>query len=135
MSIVQPFCVESASVGSAYFGPGTGPINMDNVFCSGSESQLTDCSYSDTHNCAHSEDASVICLEVPGKYRVQYDECAMHSLSQLQRRRGETSRRREHHRRKSRNMYRRRMGHSVRRPLGQRRSTSCLQTTGILFSG
>ena len=40
---------------------------MDNVFCSGSESQLTDCSYSDTHNCAHSEDASVICLEVPGE--------------------------------------------------------------------
>ena len=53
----------ASALGSAYFGPGTGVINMDNVFCSGSEEQLTDCSFSETHNCAHSEDASVICVD------------------------------------------------------------------------
>uniref|UniRef100_A0A1X7U1B7 Deleted in malignant brain tumors 1 protein n=1 Tax=Amphimedon queenslandica TaxID=400682 RepID=A0A1X7U1B7_AMPQE len=52
----------AAAIGNAYFGLGTGPINMDNVFCSGTESQLTDCSYSAIHNCGHSEDASVICV-------------------------------------------------------------------------
>ena len=41
---------------------------MDNVFCSGTESQLTDCSYSATHNCVHGEDASVVCIQTPGEY-------------------------------------------------------------------
>ena len=58
----------AAAIGNAYFGLGTGPINMDNVFCSGTESQLTDCSYSPTHNCAHSEDASVICVPRTGEF-------------------------------------------------------------------
>ena len=41
---------------------------MDNVFCSGTENALTDCSYSATHNCVHREDASVVCIQRPGKY-------------------------------------------------------------------
>ena len=57
----------ATALGSAYFGPGTGAINMDNVFCSGSEEQLTDCTFSETHNCAHSEDASVICVDTQCK--------------------------------------------------------------------
>ena len=36
---------------------------MDNVFCDGSENLLTDCSYSGSHDCDHSEDASVICVD------------------------------------------------------------------------
>ncbi|XP_078069940.1 neurotrypsin isoform X5 [Mustelus asterias] len=47
----------------AYFGDGVGPIHMDNVKCTGTEQTLSDCIKQDigTHNCRHSEDASVIC--------------------------------------------------------------------------
>ncbi|CAM9276058.1 unnamed protein product [Lampetra planeri] len=52
-----------AAHGGAYFGKGTGPIWLDEVECSGTESSLKDCAHDEygTHNCAHSEDASVIC--------------------------------------------------------------------------
>ena len=46
---------------------------MDNVFCSGTESQLTDCTYSATHNCVHGEDASVVCIQTPGEYIYVFD--------------------------------------------------------------
>lgn len=46
---------------SAYFGPGTGYIYMDNVACTGSESQLRLCTHITSHDCGHSEDASVRC--------------------------------------------------------------------------
>lgn len=49
--------------GNAYFGAGTGRINMDNVRCTGIESSLTSCPFVADHNCVHSEDASVICGE------------------------------------------------------------------------
>ena len=58
--------VEVVSIGSAYFGPGTGPINMDDVICTGAESMLTSCSYNPIHNCGHHEDASVICAVTIG---------------------------------------------------------------------
>ena len=38
---------------------------MDNVACSGSESQLQTCSYSGSHNCGSSEGAGVVCSPVP----------------------------------------------------------------------
>ncbi|XP_052773119.1 neurotrypsin-like [Mya arenaria] len=50
--------------GSAYFGPGSSSILLDDISCSGSESSVLSCSHSPigTHNCGHGEDAGVICL-------------------------------------------------------------------------
>ncbi|ERE75834.1 scavenger receptor cysteine-rich domain-containing group B protein [Cricetulus griseus] len=52
-----------AAPGEAHFGPGRGPILLDNVKCRGDESTLLLCSHIrwDVHNCDHSEDASVLC--------------------------------------------------------------------------
>ena len=46
----------------AFFGQGTGSIQIDNVMCSGSENRLQNCTLLRTHNCAHSEDAGVECM-------------------------------------------------------------------------
>ena len=49
---------------SATFGRGTGPILLDDVHCSGIESQLENCISSNRvnyHDCSHSEDAGVTC--------------------------------------------------------------------------
>ncbi|XP_074607758.1 galectin-3-binding protein A-like [Acropora palmata] len=48
----------------ALFGQGTGPIWMDDVACSGSESHIYDCRQHGwgSHDCTHSKDSSVRCL-------------------------------------------------------------------------
>lgn len=45
------------------YNPGTGPIYLDEVRCTGSESALINCSFNTlgVHNCDHSEDAGVSC--------------------------------------------------------------------------
>ena len=47
----------------AAFGQGTGPILLDNLACTGNEARLFDCPNNGIgiHNCAHSEDAGVVC--------------------------------------------------------------------------
>lgn len=51
------------AVGQAFFGQSTGPIHIDDVACTGTETELTSCVYNPDNNCAHSEDAGVICGE------------------------------------------------------------------------
>ncbi|CAL8269263.1 deleted in malignant brain tumors 1 protein-like isoform X2 [Gadus morhua] len=47
----------------AFFGPGQGPIGLDDIHCIGHESNLTQCGHSGlgSHNCDHHEDAGVVC--------------------------------------------------------------------------
>ena len=49
---------------NAFFGPGSGPIFLDKLSCVGNETQLLQCSNAielGQHNCAHTEDAGIIC--------------------------------------------------------------------------
>ena len=48
---------------SARFGQGEGPIWLDNVMCTGNESELSECGHQGigSHNCGHREDAGVVC--------------------------------------------------------------------------
>ena len=59
------------------YGPGTGPIYMDDVKCEGNEGHILACPQlplGSAHNCDHSEDATVVC---PGK-----TECRLSAVMQ-----------------------------------------------------
>ena len=45
----------------AYFSQGTGPIQLDNVACTGNEPTILQCNHLTVDNCGHSEDAGVRC--------------------------------------------------------------------------
>ena len=63
-SAAKWFCeTDAVAFSSAHFGAGTGTIYLDNVGCTGSETNLTDCSRSSTVSCTygHMEDAGVRC--------------------------------------------------------------------------
>ncbi len=51
------------ALGDAHFGPGTGPVWMSYVMCTGSESTLKNCGSSERseNSCDQSEDAGVVC--------------------------------------------------------------------------
>lgn len=51
------------AVRPADFGSGTGPIYLDDLACTGSETRLEDCTHNGVgiHNCYHFEDAGVVC--------------------------------------------------------------------------
>ncbi|XP_022081551.1 deleted in malignant brain tumors 1 protein-like isoform X2 [Acanthaster planci] len=56
-----PSAIEATS--RASFGEGVGSIHLDNVECTGSESNLLSCQHNEIgeNNCDHSEDAGVVC--------------------------------------------------------------------------
>ena len=56
---------------SAYFGEGNGLILLDNVNCNGGESSIFHCrhKYFGEHDCAHNEDAGVVCYGESSKGR------------------------------------------------------------------
>ena len=53
------------------YGSGSGPITLDNVVCTGGESNLLSCQHNPVfdHNCQHNEDVAVICN---GEFIVRY---------------------------------------------------------------
>ena len=58
------YTVGALAVGGAFFEQGEGPIFLDEVECFGNETGILRCISVDilgTHNCAHTEDAGVIC--------------------------------------------------------------------------
>ena len=57
---------------NAHFGQGSGPINLDEVSCTGIEVSLLECNHSGigNHNCDHTEDASVRC-QPNGKLKLE----------------------------------------------------------------
>ena len=58
-----PLSIGAVAFSNAYFGAGMGTIHLDNVGCTGSETNLTDCPRSSTVSCmsGHTEDAGVRC--------------------------------------------------------------------------
>jgi len=51
------------------YGPGTGPIWLDDVNCTGSETNINNCRHAGwgLHNCRHREDVSIRCWNTTGK--------------------------------------------------------------------
>ena len=58
------FCPLTGAIGlrNAHYGQGTGPIYITEVLCTGNESSLLECAFTNsTESCNHGMDASVIC--------------------------------------------------------------------------
>ncbi|CAM4456264.1 unnamed protein product [Caretta caretta] len=62
----------------AHYGEGSGQIWLDDVNCSGNESDLSDCPSRGwgQHNCRHKEDAGVLCSEFMDLRLVSDSDCA-----------------------------------------------------------
>ena len=58
------FLLGAQSLKGAYFGQGSGPILLDDVYCDGDEKSLLFCKTKNPigqHDCQHNEDAGVRC--------------------------------------------------------------------------
>ena len=66
MQQITVFVSGAIALASTTFAQGGGPIFLDNVVCTGNETNLAECQHLGigNHNCFHSDDAGVIC---PGK--------------------------------------------------------------------
>ena len=78
--VPKTYTVGAVGYTNAHFGQGTGPILLDNLGCSGSESRLVDCSYdSHTADCSHSEDAGIRCrpckCPMYSQYFLRFQKC------------------------------------------------------------
>lgn len=62
--MVSAISLGALAISRGYFGVGFGRIHLDNLGCDGSEDALINCTHDGelNHNCAHSEDASAICI-------------------------------------------------------------------------
>ncbi|XP_041470836.1 scavenger receptor cysteine-rich domain-containing group B protein-like [Lytechinus variegatus] len=69
----------SEATGYAAYRPGSGPIFLDNVDCTGQEMDLDDCSHNgfEVHDCQHSEDAGVECIPKDLQVRLLGGESAL----------------------------------------------------------
>uniref|UniRef100_A0A8D0HLT9 Deleted in malignant brain tumors 1 protein n=1 Tax=Sphenodon punctatus TaxID=8508 RepID=A0A8D0HLT9_SPHPU len=69
--------------GVSHFGQGSGKIILDNVGCTGSETNLWQCRHTGllNHNCGHAEDASVICSGNLGVSGLVLRSTDLHRLS------------------------------------------------------
>ena len=60
----SPQISDVSSYFNAHFGQGSGPILLKNVGCTGSESNLIDCTHDpigEIGDCTHEDDAGVMC--------------------------------------------------------------------------
>ncbi|XP_032738086.1 deleted in malignant brain tumors 1 protein-like [Lontra canadensis] len=73
-----------AAPGRGRFGPGSGPILLDDMRCSGTEDALDHCGHSGwaRHNCRHQEDAGVVCAG-PAASAVPKDKAQLSCLPHL----------------------------------------------------
>ncbi len=57
-------CVGARAVSDSEYGPGSGPIVLRNVACTGYESRLLQCEFEDMDlgSCSHNDDAGVECM-------------------------------------------------------------------------
>jgi len=61
--------VNGTATRQAQFGPGSGPVWLNQVGCVGRESKLSHCKHNGAGNvgsCSHTQDAGVICSDVNG---------------------------------------------------------------------
>ena len=60
--LVPIFLTVAIARTSAYFGQGSGPIQIDSVQCTGIEPEIQNCTYSQANKCGHSSDVGVTCI-------------------------------------------------------------------------